>query len=199
MRHSILTPLSLVAGLAGHAAMANPACPPPSVAQGGSCVLHGDATLRDTMWLTSGTTLNCQGHRLKPMTSGTLDDPRTATNEFNSSRPELALFVRHAYDVKIQNCVISGFDFGVIVAQSKAVDAPKGTNPAPGGKDRYESMDLYTFIVEDFFIHDTRSIHNDTLQLSYSAFVDECPLWRIESRRAVIKHSDMGTKMEIPA
>jgi len=33
-------------------------------------------------------------------------------------------------------------------------------------------MDLYTFIVEDFFIHDTRSIHNDTLQLSYSAFVD---------------------------
>jgi len=137
MRHSIPILFSLVALFAAHAAMADPACPPPSVAQGGSCVLHGDATLSDTMWLTSGTRLNCQGHRLTPMTTGTLDNPRTATNEFQPSRPELALFVRHAYDVTIQNCFISGFDFGVVVAQSKTVDAPKGTNAAPGGKDRY--------------------------------------------------------------
>ena len=33
-------------------------------------------------------------------------------------------------------------------------------------------MDLYTFTVEEFFIHDTRAEHNDTLGLSYAAYVD---------------------------
>jgi hypothetical protein len=33
-------------------------------------------------------------------------------------------------------------------------------------------VDLYTFTVEDFIIHDTRAVHNDTLQLSLSAHVD---------------------------
>ena len=33
-------------------------------------------------------------------------------------------------------------------------------------------MDLYTFTVEDFIIHDTRAVHNDTLRLSYTAYVD---------------------------
>lgn len=33
-------------------------------------------------------------------------------------------------------------------------------------------MDLYTFTVEDFIIHHTRAVHNDTLQLSLSAHVD---------------------------
>ncbi len=30
-------------------------------------------------------------------------------------------------------------------------------------------MDAYTFIVEDFIIHETRSVHNDTLQ--YNCFI----------------------------
>ena len=33
-------------------------------------------------------------------------------------------------------------------------------------------MDLYTFTVEEFFIHDTRAAHNDTLGLGYAAYVD---------------------------
>jgi hypothetical protein len=33
-------------------------------------------------------------------------------------------------------------------------------------------MDLYTFVVEDFIIHDTRSLHSDTLTLTHSAYVD---------------------------
>jgi hypothetical protein len=33
-------------------------------------------------------------------------------------------------------------------------------------------MDLYTFTVEDFIIHDTRALHNDTLTLSLSATID---------------------------
>jgi hypothetical protein len=126
MRHSILTPIFLLALFAARDAHANTVCPPPSVAQGGQCVLTGDATLSDTMWLTTGTTLNCLGHRLTPMTGGTNDDPRTLTNEFQPSRPELAIFVHAAYNVKIENCHISGFDFGIIVAQSKTANTPPG-------------------------------------------------------------------------
>ena len=33
-------------------------------------------------------------------------------------------------------------------------------------------MDLYTFTLEDFIIHDTRAVHNDSLWLSYAAYVD---------------------------
>jgi hypothetical protein len=33
-------------------------------------------------------------------------------------------------------------------------------------------MDLYTYTVETFFITDTRALHNDTLKLSYSAYVN---------------------------
>ncbi len=125
MKHLILTALLLLAPFAAQYSLAASACPAPSVEQGSQCVLHSDQPLTDTMWLTSGTQLNCQGHRLTPSGAGALDDPRTTVNEFRPSTPELAMFVRNAYDVKIQNCVISGFDFGIIVAQSKAVNAPK--------------------------------------------------------------------------
>ena len=33
-------------------------------------------------------------------------------------------------------------------------------------------MDLYTYTVEDFIITDTRALHNDTLKLSYAAYVN---------------------------
>jgi hypothetical protein len=38
--------------------------------------------------------------------------------------------------------------------------------------EEYRSMDTYSFVVEDFIIRDTRALHNDTLYLSYSAYVD---------------------------
>jgi len=126
MRHLMRTWLLPISLFAIHVATAAAACPAPSVVQGSVCVLSGDTVLNDTLWLTSGTHLDCQGHRLTPVTSGVLDDPRTIANEFQPSRPDLAIFVRSSYDVQIQNCVISGFDFGIIVAQSKAVGAPKG-------------------------------------------------------------------------
>ena len=95
------------------------ACPAPSVAQGGQCVLRSDATIANTIWIPSNTTLDCQGHRILPAVAGVLDNPGTTTNEFQPSAPELAMFVHQAQNVTIQNCVISGFDFGIIVAQSK--------------------------------------------------------------------------------
>jgi len=85
--------------------------------------MNGDAVITDTIWLASGMKLNCQGHQLTPLAPGILDDPRTAANEFQPSIPELAMFVHQSYDVKIQNCVITGFDFGIIVARSKEFDA----------------------------------------------------------------------------
>jgi len=33
-------------------------------------------------------------------------------------------------------------------------------------------MDVYTFTVEEFIVHDTRATHNDTLALSYTAYVN---------------------------
>ena len=105
------------------------ACPLPSVELGTQCVLQHDAELTDTMWIPSGKKLNCQGHHLTPHAAGLLDDPRTTTNEFVASQPELAMFVHQSDDVKIQNCVIEGFDFGIIVANSK-VDDPRMGGPA---------------------------------------------------------------------
>src|SRR5215471_19076380 len=127
-RKRLITITAFIAGAClESAAFAQSNCPPPSVAQGGQCVLNRDATLTDTMWIPSGTKLNCQGHRLTPVATGVLDDPRTPANEFKPSRPELAIFVNTAYDVTIQNCAISGFDFGIIVAVSKAAGAPPST------------------------------------------------------------------------
>ena len=131
MRHFIIGPLSLLALLppvgllAAQQGPADSACPAPSVQDGGPCVLRQDAILSDTMWLRSGTTLNCRGHRLTAVNPGVLDQPRTPANEFQPSQPELALFVHRSYGVTIQNCVIAGFDFGITVAQSKAADAPR--------------------------------------------------------------------------
>src|SRR5262249_43966148 len=122
-----LTVLFLLAPFATQISLAFSGCPAPSVAQGSKCVLQSDASLSDTMWLPSGTSLDCQGHRLTPMATGTLDNPSTTVNEIQPSKPELALFGRSAYDVTIQNCVISGFDFGIVVAQAKAANAPNNT------------------------------------------------------------------------
>src|SRR5437867_2986566 len=98
----------------------NPGCPAPSVSKGGQCVLEGDAVLTDTLHLPSSTKLNCKGHRLVPAAAGVLDDPRTIQNEFQPSQPELAIMVRQAFDTKIQNCRIEGFDFGILLAETKS-------------------------------------------------------------------------------
>ena len=134
MRLSILASLAVLASLsvvllAANSSRARVACPLPTEALGGECVLRDDVTLSDTMPLPSGTQLNCRGYQITPFGAGSADDPRTAANEFQPSHPDLALFVHRSYNVKIQNCVISGFDFGIIVAQSKSEDAPAGAGP----------------------------------------------------------------------
>lgn len=40
------------------------------------------------------------------------------------SAPEVALFINGAHDVKVTNCILRGFDFGVVVVNAKAPNAP---------------------------------------------------------------------------
>lgn len=135
MRRLIAVSLLLLASLptamlvTANGSHAGAPCPLPTEALGGQCVLRADATINETLWLASDTHLNCRGHRLTPAVPGVLDDPRTMTNEFRASIPDLAMFVHRSYNVKIQNCVIDGFDFGIIVAQSKSAGAP-GQRPS---------------------------------------------------------------------
>ena len=108
----------------------DPACPAPTVAEGGQCVLRGDAVLAETLRLPSDTKLNCKGHLLRPAATGMIDNPRTIVNEFQPSRPELAILLHRAYDTKIQNCRIEGFDFGILVAETKAPEGESETRKA---------------------------------------------------------------------
>lgn len=147
MRRAILTAVFGISVFAAHEMRADSGCPPPSVPLGAQCVLRSDVTLTNTMWIASGTKLNCQGHRITPVTSGTIDNPRTAANEFSPAQPELAMLVRGSYGVKIQNCVISGFDFGIIVAQSKAANAPAGM-PQTSNKILGNTIDVRTNAID---------------------------------------------------
>ena len=46
--------------------LAQPLCPPPSHLSGGICVLTGSFSIDRTLVLASDTTLDCQGHSLRP-------------------------------------------------------------------------------------------------------------------------------------
>ena len=96
-----------------------PNCPAPSVLKSGQCVLSGDAVLDKMMRVPSETELNCRGYRLTPAVPGVLDDPRTAANEFQPAEPPLAILLHRSTGTKIQNCVIAGFDFGILVLGTK--------------------------------------------------------------------------------
>jgi hypothetical protein len=100
-------------------ASADPACPAPSVMQRRQCVLLGDAVLDKTIRVPSETNLNCRGYRLTPAVAGVLDDPRSPANEFQPAQPALAILVHRSTGIKVQNCMIEGFDFGILVLDTK--------------------------------------------------------------------------------
>src|SRR5215467_7251993 len=49
---------------------------------------------------------------------------------------------------------------------------PVDASSMPAIVARSQSVDIYTFVVENFIIHDTRALHSDTLYLYYSAYLD---------------------------
>lgn len=120
---TILIPLVfLVAGVHPVTAQrGNPACPPPFAKVGGQCVLTADAPpLEHTLTLADNTKLNCRGRKLVPQTTGT---------GAQRSTPEVAIFLNGAKHVRIQNCVIENFDFGIFAINSK-LPSQSGNAPA---------------------------------------------------------------------
>jgi hypothetical protein len=111
----VLFPFFGFLGIAG----ADPVCPAPSVVQRAQCVLLDDAVLDKTIRVPSETNLNCRGYRLTPAAPGVLDDPRSPANEFQPSQPPLAILLHRSSSIRIQNCVIEGFDFGILVLDTK--------------------------------------------------------------------------------
>jgi hypothetical protein len=91
----------------------DPTCPRPTVSQGSLCVLKDDVDLAaiGTINLASNTHLNCLGHKIYTSTPG--------VNVNIRSMPEIALHLAGAFGVKIQNCVIDGFDFPILAHDIK--------------------------------------------------------------------------------
>jgi parallel beta-helix repeat protein len=103
-------------------------CPPPTVQKGIQCVLEEDVVLEETLELFSDTKLNCQDHTLTPATPGvesvcvcsdSFTSPCTCSSEHVASTPEAGIRLDGATGVKVQNCVIDGFDFGVVIQNEK--------------------------------------------------------------------------------
>src|SRR5262245_22009009 len=112
---SILT-LSILLG-ATYTALAQPpvqaTCPSPTVKRGRQCMLEHDVILTATLHLRSFTHLNCHGYTITPAVVG------TGTGTTERSQPEVAILLREAYGVKIHNCIIDEFDFGIFALKSK--------------------------------------------------------------------------------
>lgn len=88
-------------------------CSPPTVAKGNQCILDSDLRLGETLGLAPFTRLNCQGHKLTPTRVGS---PTVSSN------PEVAVLLNNVNGVKVQNCDIEGFDFGVEIVNSKVAE-----------------------------------------------------------------------------
>jgi Right handed beta helix region/Periplasmic copper-binding protein (NosD) len=113
-----------------HTRKLDPSCPPPTLERGNQCVLQEDVVLEETLELASDTKLNCRGHKLTPATVGVLDEPRTSENEFQPSKPELAILINEANSVTIQNCSIEDFDFGILSIKTKTPEDLKDNHGA---------------------------------------------------------------------
>jgi nitrous oxidase accessory protein NosD len=91
-------------------------CPEPTVEQNGICVLTEDRTLNKALRLSSGMTLDCKGHRLVPTKAG---KEASQTKPSTPSVPVAGIFLNDVSGVTVQNCVIDGFDFGVVITNGK--------------------------------------------------------------------------------
>jgi hypothetical protein len=105
----------------------DPTCPPPTFNQGSLCVLKKDVDLSTigTLDLASDTHLNCQGHRIYTSIPGSDVNHRSV--------PEVAIQLSGAFGVKIQSCVIDGFDFPIFAHDIKL---PADAQSDPGALER---------------------------------------------------------------
>jgi len=90
-------------------------CPSPTIEKKGKCVLTSDATLTKPLELSSGITLDCKGHTLRPLKKGVINGDRSV--------PEVAIILQRVSNVTIQNCNLDDpdkkFDTGIFAANNK--------------------------------------------------------------------------------
>ena len=85
------------------------ACPLPTVRdESGACILEGDAEIDASLDLASFTRLDCRGYRISPRANAA------------GVTPQVGIFLREHQGIRIENCVIAGFDFGIYALASKA-------------------------------------------------------------------------------
>ncbi len=107
------------------------ACQPPTTLEDGRCVLAADVVLTETLVLSSGMTLDCQGHRLTPSVDGQEASWGWTRSGMPfqpsvSSMPTTAVLLADGTSgVTVENCVIENFDFGVVIANRKLANAAK--------------------------------------------------------------------------
>lgn len=107
----LFTILVLLAFFVAGARTVNAQCPSQTVENAaGECVFNTNKTLTSTLILESNTTLNCQGHKLLAV-----PDPDFPGH----SKPEVAIFLNGVQNVKIKNCKIHNFDFGIFAINGK--------------------------------------------------------------------------------
>jgi len=96
----------------------------PTTAFDSKCRLNQDVLgLAETFVLPSGVQLDCKGHKITPASSGLLGNSNTR------SSPELAVFLNEAEGSEIKNCVIEGFDHGILAAGDEIVESnPESPN-----------------------------------------------------------------------
>jgi hypothetical protein len=133
---------------------ANPDCPPPTVAHGGQCIFTQDTVLDRTLQLASSIHVNWQGWQLMPAQPGVVDHPATSVDEGTYGSPMVAILLNDVDDVKIQNCTLEGFAWGIWAMSSK-----NHKNPGDGHKIlsntfhiRYSAITL--FDIDDAIIED---------------------------------------------
>ena len=90
----------------------------PTTPFGPKCRLDQDVVgLAKTFELPSGIKLDCKGHKITPASSGQPGNSNTR------STPELAVFLNEAEAAEIKNCVIEGFDHGILAAGDEIVES----------------------------------------------------------------------------
>src|SRR4029453_9715255 len=92
----------------------DPSCPTPTFKMGNQWLLREYvdlSVLNKTLEIAPFTHFNCQGHQIFTSHPG--------TSAQNRSQPEVGILLKSAYGIKIQNCVIQGFDFGIFALKSK--------------------------------------------------------------------------------
>ena len=96
-------------------------CPDATVARRGKCMLDQDVAISEPLVVEG--VLDCRGHRISATQVGTPDYVDTAANEYAPSVPEIGILQFGTSKLTVQNCVLDGFDFGILIVDSKGVRA----------------------------------------------------------------------------